>query len=827
MKKSVFVSFILLACSLHAQQILDLNTGIVSHNMSTVLPHDKIVEECAEGLKVTHNFNSANISIDTENSGTVIFTISGYVNETQPGKPAVPTGADIHFIPLQSHVDIEILSCKYKELDYKIAPARTPICMLPDSSISSAITPIAPYSGYWPNSFCTLSDVGRHRNQSVVNVGINPIQYNVSTGKVKILTELIYKVKYDTPQTCNTNFKDFIINPNFIDIKTQNENETYYREPGWNEDATAGLVIISVPEFESALEDFILWKKRLGYNVKAFYDNQWDSTKISSAIQNTYWKDKEREIIDTNFNLSYLLFIGNDSLVPSRRIKYSHIHIDDNFYLTDLPYAYMDDNDRNPDIYRGRWPVSFKSEVESIVKKLMKYERNPPINPNFYSKGAHFAFFEDGSDAGKNDGEEDGRFVKTSEDILNYLTDNYEYDIKRIYTIDSAKVDNSGIRHWPLKWTSRYSEGGFIAAELRHENGFNWLGDNLDLRKAINDGISYLFVSGHGWMNSWSWGTNRSFAYYDVMPLKNMEEMPVIFTISCLVGKFNDYRCLMRQFLSKPDGGAIGAFASSHVNWYNQVGTISQHFVNSVWPNPGISLNNGYRGIIESSIPTQKYAIKQMGVILDNITYNLRTNDYYENFIRNTLHCFGDPTMYFRTEMPTKIEEYTEINRTQSGINTYVHDNEAYISYYDPTTDKTTRCYGTEASYFPSNPDAVKYIDVTVYTPNSLPYVDYGEYYPGYVAPNSSSSRLLGFRSNYDNTTATVEYIISDESKNKRLEILIVDMSTGNIISSLPLRNVEPNIKNVVNIYCHSGLMTASLMIDGYPVSNIKTQIKF
>ncbi|MDE7026101.1 MAG: hypothetical protein K2O88_09525, partial [Paramuribaculum sp.] len=625
---------------------------------------------------------------------------------------------------------------------------------------------------------------------------------------------------------------DYIINPNFASAQLKRFNLD--REMGWSQRANAGYAIFSVPEFESALKDFIDWKQRLGYNVKAFYDANWDSTKISNKITSLYWKDEARTEIDTDFNLSYLLFVGNDSLVPSGRVSYkwNKEEISDQFFLTDLPYGCMDGvGDLYPDIYRGRWPVYFESEVETIVDKVIRYEHRPPYDSDFYTSGTHFAFFEDGSKVGVNDGVEDGRFVKTSEDLFNYLTNNYDYTIDRIYTIDTTKTNNKdGLRYWPKEWSRYYSEGGDVPADMLYENGFNWQHTNHDLNKSINKGPSYLFVSGHGSENTWAWGTNRWYASYDVKWLKNRERIPVIFSISCLTGKFNDYRCLMRQFLSNPNGGAIGAFASSHVTYYNQFAALTQYFTNAIWPVPGIRLYENNRIQVNESAFESPHSIQQLGVILDHAVYNLPSVSYgTSNFTRNTFHCYGDPSLYFRTQEPITFDSSTEeVNRTAFGINAYLHDVEGFICFYDPTTGKSQRFYGTEASFVPEYSNVVKYIDVTVYTPNSVPYTDFGEFYPGYIGPDVSGTRLLGFRGNLDGSTATIDYYISMADKGKRLEILIVDMSTGNIISSWPLNEetTEFGQKCSVGIYCHSGLMTASLMVDGYPVSNIKVQIK-
>lgn len=819
-----------LALTLHAHQIIDLRTGQIVDNIQP-LPPEKTVEECENGLIVTYKFTHAILERDTLYQGTYIIHLPGFDIEDQPGFPSVSKGLDSYFVPLNSNPKVVVTKKDYISLNYKLAPARMP---QPSTFFQpytkDNVIPINTFSGYWPKSFCEELPIGRLRNQNIAKIEIAPVLYNMESDNVKILTELQYKVSY-TPQSLlkETQTKsDYIINPNFVSPLSD---IGFSREPGYNVPAYAGYLIFSVPEFESALQEFINWKQQLGYNVKALYDANWDSTKIANCIKKLYWKDDAHTKIDSDFNLSYLLFVGCDSLVPAGRHSYhwKKDEIEDQFYLTDLPYACMDGaNDPDPDIYRGRWPVSFESEVIAISDKVIQYEHMPPYDAEVYRTGTHFAFFEDGGLYDVNDGEEDGRFVKTSEDVYNYLTSHYGYNINRIYTIDTTKVGTDGKRHWPQKWSHNYSEGGNIPDYLLKENGFNWEQTNHDLNRAINNGTSYLLVSGHGYDNTWAWGTNMWYAYYDVMWLKNKEKLPLIFNLNCLTGKFNSYKCLMRQFLSNPNGGAIGAFASSHVTYYLEFATLAQYFTNAIWPNPGLKLINSSRSsTIDQPYNGEQHSIQQLGVLLDNVVYNLKTNNSTQNFTRRTFHCFGDPSMYFRTEEPEIINPFDfEITRMDTGVNVYLKDKEAFIAFYDPVTNTSKRYYGTEASYFSTGPGAARYVDVTIYTPNSIPYTDFGEQYTGIITSDTDSSRLTGFRSNYNGTTAAIDYYISSQDKNKKLEILIVDMSTGNIISSHKITSPEPDKKNTINIYCRSGLMTASLMVDGHPVSNIKAQIK-
>ena len=105
---------------------------------------------------------------------------------------------------------------------------------------------------------------------------------------------------------------------------------------------------------------------------------------------------------------------------------------------------------------------------------------------------------------------------------------------------------------------------------------------------------------------------------------------------------------------------------------------------------------------------------------------------------------------------------------------------------------------------------------------NKIPYVRQGNYY---YDTNISNSRIVGWQ-NMGHSHATVDVMISPYDKGKRAEVLIVDMTTGNFISNNPVNTNITGEKQSIPVICNGGLMTASLMVNGYPVSNVKIYVK-
>ncbi len=598
-----------------------------------------------------------------------------------------------------------------------------------------------------------------------------------------------------------------MLNPN---CKTTSTISTYdLREPGSSIKASSGYLLISAPQFKDDLIEFVKWKRRLGYNVIELYDSDWTPEKVKTAVKQQYNQDE---------SLMYLLIVGDHSIVPAQTLN-SNIGSIGN-YISDVQYFCLDgDNDLEPDLYCGRIPVRDNYSLKTVLEKIIWYESNPSTDTNFYKKGVHYSFFEDGSRAGKHDGIEDGPFVVTSEKFRDYLTTNYNYDIDRVYDYFTTSTEKT---FWPTEWNTRYSEGGPIPYELTQSAGFNWDGTADDLMNSVNNGVSYILYSGHGIHFAWGNQKDAFFRISDIEKAWNFEKMPVVFNLCCLTGKHDEEECITRSWLTKGNGGAISLFAPTKEIFYSDISRIGSLFFNAIWPLPGIEITtSAYPFTTIISQPTTEPHYQLGGILNYYITNINKANSTWDIFNAQVYTCFGDPSMYFRTDVPELIENI-EINRTKNGINVYTNNKNAYIGFWDPTTGKSTRFFGTEASYISDNENAGKYLNATVYTPNSIPYTDFGEEYLGYIE-STTRSQILGYKDSHDHTTVTIEYILnSSEVINSTVEILIVDLSTGNIISSYPIDKSTLDQKTDITIHTGFGVMMASLIIDGHPVSNIK-----
>ncbi len=828
MKIFSFLLLLLTAFSMHALQVVDLGTGSITTDSVLAAP-ERNVEYTDDGIIVTYKFRNIGIEEDDIYTGTYRLELPGFIIGNEPGLPALPSGQDSFVVPPYSDPCVDMLYCEYKELKYRVAPSRAPRSLRDTVRYSLSTVPvIEPYTGFWPGSVCSDLESDTYRRQLIARVKITPVQYDYLSGTVRVCTEFSYKVKF----TSGGSWADItyepgsLLNPNST-LKPQgttplamNAAPASYREPGTSVNADAGYLIVSVPEFESALHEFVKWKKRLGYSVTELYDDNWTPDKVKDAVRTQYESDS---------TLMYLLIVGDYSRVPACKHSYLYSSVQDGIVLSDIDYGIIGDNAHfQPDIYRGRWPATDKSELEKIIDKTMWYEQAPSLNSDFYRRASHFSYFEDGDVDGvrtdAQDGVEDSRFVRTCEDIRTYLMDNYDYDIDRFY---STCTNNLTV--WPKSWNTYYADGGDLPADLLYENGFPWgSGQSAsELVAAVNDGVSYILHIGHGYYNGWSFGNLDTFNNEeDISRMQNYEQLPVVFDYACLTGYFGNRECFVWNFLKKPNGGGVAAFAASNVSWYGENERFASLMFNAIWPNPGFSIA-GSRYDIYDGFPViqPSESIKQLGQILDYANSGMMDNSNLGLYTKRAYHCFGDPSMYFRTETPEILDDKVDVQHTGSGTHVSVYDKDAYIAFYDPIKDKSTRYYGNEAAYFTDDKDGGKYVDVVVYTPNSVPVIVYGEDYYGEITEPAEESRIVGYHDPRDHSRVDIKYYLNSKDAKKSVEMLIVDLATNNIISSAPVDKSITDQVTSISMRCHGGVMVASLMIDRYPVSNMKMYI--
>jgi hypothetical protein len=286
--------------------------------------------------------------------------------------------------------------------------------------------------------------------------------------------------------------------------------------------------------------------------------------------------------------------------------------------------------------------VDTLAQANAVITKIVNYEQNPPTDPSFYDNVTVAAYFQDDN----LDTYDDRPFVATSEEIRDFML-TQGYNVERIY----EAPDSSN----PLYYNDgSYGNGEPLPDDLLRSNGFAWDGNATHISNAINSGTFLLNHRDHGSVTSWG------HPYYHtshINGLSNGEELPVVFSLNCRTGWFDDETdesswnatSFAETFLRKDNGGAVGIVAATRTSFSGHNDLIDKGMIDAIWPDfiPGYSPSGAF------SNPQ-----RHMGQVLNygKMYYaSIFGDSVFRQFQFEMFHYFGDPTMQIWTEMPAQM----------------------------------------------------------------------------------------------------------------------------------------------------------------------------
>src|SRR5581483_9130523 len=444
-------------------------------------------------------------------------------NIGEPGLPAVPVFHQLIALPQGAKAEVRAKVDGGQSFKVNLYPFQPqPLDQVSDGKNSRPEFQDPPFTinkeayesdALYPHEVCTITPLGKARDLTIAQISCAAGQYNPKTGALTLFDSIDFDVRFEggngafldessAGQFANQNvFAEAVINKSVLARYRLSEKIKWFH---FGEE----FMILSPPALRPAADKLAAWKNAKGISTKVFQvadgAGPGPDTKeqIDALIENEYHTSLIRP--------SYVLLLGDADCIPPFYKSTSGSATTG----TDYPYALLSSDgpdDLVPDFAVGRIPVDTLDQANTVVDKVINYEKTPPFSASFYSHASLASQFQSNGS-----GRDERSFIETSELARNTLL-GHGYNAQRIYTRTGAGTPQ------------RYYNNALLPADLGLGSGFAWDGDTNDIVNAFNAGRFLIVHRDHGWQYGWS---NPSFESTNVInDLHNGSLLPVVFSI--------------------------------------------------------------------------------------------------------------------------------------------------------------------------------------------------------------------------------------------------------------------------------------------------------
>lgn len=392
------------------------------------------------------------------------------------------------------------------------------------------------------------------------------------------------------------------------------------------------FLIIYYHTFKDAAKKLAKWKNMRGVRTEIVSIGTVGNTvsKIKTHIRN------RRSLVFSR--LRYILLFGDVDMITSETVGSN---------ITDYYYSTEKDPTGSTDLVLpwlsvGRVPVRTSQEGMDVVDQVIRYEKNPPCDPEYYRRMTSAAYFQDDN----TDGKADRAYMKTMESIRKHMIA-LGFDVERIYVSDNPNPQE-------------YIDGTPVPADVKD----SIVDSGTATRMLISTTAEGQLITGHrdhGSPNGW---VHPSFGK-DHLEAITSEYPAIFYSVNCQTGRF-DLSAPTESFaemILRMKGGAPSLIAATRNSgtWRND--SLVKALFDAMWA--------GVLPTFPGS--TASYPVKRnrLGDILNYaksylpVAHSAATGikDHFEIY-----HVIGDPTIELWKANPITIDMRAEIRENYLDI---------------------------------------------------------------------------------------------------------------------------------------------------------------
>ncbi|MFH1845331.1 MAG: C25 family cysteine peptidase, partial [bacterium] len=462
------------------------------------------------------------VEVNTRNGVFTRLTLPGFHTSQTEGAPELPMMNRLIAVPAGASVLVEVDAVQSRLVDLadyglmnEIFPAQPSMPKSADPETWPFVYDRAAYSiNKVGRELVRVTPQGRLRAMDLGRIEVAPVEYFPATNQLRITESIDFRVIFTgSDQAAGDELMARTYSPFFEPLYAAVANTKAYHDayPDRVSDVVT-MVVITPPEFEAQLADFITWKTERGFHMITGVIGSPEVGTTTATIQ-TYLHGLYNSPPTGLPAPSFVLFVGDVAQCPT---------FSESGDATDRPYCAVD-GDLVPDMYYGRFSATNSSQLQAILDKTMMYDQYTMPDPSYLAEVTLIA----GVDATYATTHGNGQ--------INYGTTHY-FNTAHGITGNAYLYPASG------------SSGAQIIAD-------------------VDGGVSYINYTAHGSVTDWS---NPSFTQSDINSLTNSGQYCLAVGNCCLTSTFDSGECFAETWLRAADKGAIGYIGASNSTYWDE-----------------------------------------------------------------------------------------------------------------------------------------------------------------------------------------------------------------------------------------------------------------
>ncbi|MCB0806000.1 MAG: T9SS type A sorting domain-containing protein [Bacteroidales bacterium] len=610
--------------------------------------------------------------VKTKEGYFTMFSVNNYSSTIIEGNPKLPVIKKLIEVPYGATYDVELLYEDFSIInldDYGITEPVLPVQPSLSKSIDNPEDVEFVYNQdvYQIDDFLGLPkvnvvDLGTMRGVRLARVEIAPVYYNPVKNQIKVYNNLKVNIQFTGGDIATTILKkEEGYSPYFSGMFNQLIN---YKPAGNGKelimDEPATYIVVSDPMFEDALQPFIEWKTKKGFQVVEAYTDDPSVGSTTTSIK-SYLQDFYNNPPAGYYPQSFVLFVGDINQIPAFSGTSS-------YHITDLYYNTFDGSgDIYPECFYGRFSAENLGHLQPQIDKTLEYEQYLFPDPSFLDEVVMIA----GADA--------SHATTWGNGQINYGT-NYYFNAAHGLTSHTYLQPEPG--------------GGNYSQNI-HQN--------------VSDGVAYANYTAHCSAIGWA---DPSFTIADIGPLSNDSKYCLMVGNCCSSVEFQT-NCFGEEILRAANKGAVGYIGGSNSTYWDEdfwwgVG------MENISANPVYNPNNlgAYdRAFHDNGEDIGDWYITQGQMVQAGNMAVTQAGSSLETYYWEIYHLMGDPSlMIYFSQPPTTTANYQAL--MPLSVSTFEVNTDPY-AYVAISKDGVLHGVGVA--------DASGFAEVTMFDPITVP----------------------------------------------------------------------------------------------------------